>query len=251
MAVFERIYQTLLSESIIAPEQVHIPRHLPSRETILLAHEPEYVDSFLSGSLDSHRIRRIGFGDVTNSQVLIDRTLSEISGTILTAELALDHGIAVNCAGGTHHAFPDAGSGYCILNDIAITAELLLANKKVKRVLVLDLDVHQGDGTAVMFQGRNDVFTLSIHAEANFPARKQASHLDIGLADGTSDDEYLSVVADALTSVIQTFKPDLVLYDAGVDIHADDSLGRLSITDEGLHRRELLVFDTCLAAGRF
>jgi acetoin utilization deacetylase AcuC-like enzyme len=170
---------------------VHQPASLPGRELLCLVHAPEFVDAFCGGELDDQRVRRIGFGEATRSQLLVDRTLAEVAGTILTAELALEHGLACNTAGGTHHAFPDYGSGFCILNDLAVTAELLLRQGRARRVLILDLDVHQGDGTAAIFSGRRDVLTLSVHAAANFPARKQASHLDIGLPDGTGDQQYL------------------------------------------------------------
>lgn len=249
MAVFANIHRHLMAEGTVDPRQVHMAPTLPSKELLCLVHTQEYVDAFCSGTLDDKRVRRIGFGEVTRSQALIDRTLAEVAGTLLTAELALEHGLACNTAGGTHHAFPDFGSGFCILNDLAVTAELLLRQGRASRVLILDLDVHQGDGTAHIFSGRRDVFTLSMHAASNFPARKQASHLDVALPDGTSDDAFCAAVAEALTGVLQTFRPDLVLYDAGVDPHQDDALGRLSLTDEGLRRRELLVLDSCLGAG--
>lgn len=249
MAVFERIAARILHEGIARSEDYHCPTHFPSREQLLTVHSKQYVDHFLSGTLDEHQKRRIGFGNVTSERLLIDRTLAEVAGTLLTAELALEHGLACNTAGGTHHAFPSFGSGFCILNDLAITADLLVKQEKAQRVLILDLDVHQGDGTAACFQGRKDVFTLSVHAESNFPAKKQKSHMDVGLRDGTGDDEYLSRVAEILPGILQEFKPDLVLYDAGVDIHVGDDLGRLSISDEGLERREYLVLDTCLACG--
>ena len=219
-------------------------KHL--RNLLHLVHDSIYTDQFLHGALSDDKMRRIGFGDVTRTEILIHRTVSEVLGTLLTAELALERGLAVNTAGGTHHAYRDFGSGFCILNDLAVTAEYLLSNGRANRILILDLDVHQGDGTAAIFNGRSDIFTLSVHAANNFPARKQSSHLDIPLPDGTSDDEYLSTVAEALNSTLKTFKPDFVLYDAGVDIHADDSLGRLQVSDVGLQRRELLVLDTCL-----
>ncbi|PSC74011.1 histone deacetylase [Micractinium conductrix] len=249
MQVFQRIHDQLLAKGTVDPRQVHTPLALPSRELLCLVHSAEYVDAFLGGSLDEQRLRRIGFGAAAATQTLINRTLAEVAGTLLTAELALEHGLACNTAGGTHHAFRDTGSGFCILNDLAVTAELLLRQGRAQRVLILDLDVHQGDGTAAIFAGRRDVFTLSVHAASNFPARKQASHLDIGLPDGCADDQYLSTVAEALTGVLQTFRPDLVLYDAGVDPHIDDELGRLAVTNEGLRRRELLVLDTCVGSG--
>ncbi|KXZ46890.1 hypothetical protein GPECTOR_39g384 [Gonium pectorale] len=212
-------------------------------------HDPDYLRLFSSCQLDEERVRRIGFGAATRTPVLVRRTKAEVAGTLLTARLALRHGLAVNTAGGTHHAFPAFGSGYCILNDLAVTCEVLLAEGLVRRVLVLDLDVHQGDGTAFIFRDRPDVFTLSVHAQSNFPARKQVSTLDLGLPDGTSDEEYLAAVGQSLPRVLRDFAPDVVLYDAGVDPHVDDALGRLALTDAGLARRERLVLDTCLGFG--
>eukprot|EP00775_Hariotina_reticulata_P004752 gene4752-5002_t len=257
MPVFDRIYQRLLEQGIIHSSvnnlfayglclhvmpigsQVHVPPALPSDGDLALVHCPQYLEAFSSCSLDDVRVRRIGFGPATRTQLLIDRTKAEVAGTLLTAQLALQHGLACNTAGGTHHAFADFGSGFCILNDLAYTAHVLLAQGAVQRVLVVDLDVHQGDGTAAMCSGQPGIFTLSVHAESNFPARKQQSSLDLGLPDGLGDAGYLSAVAE----------PDLVLYDAGVDVHERDGLGRLAVSDAGLLRRELLVLDTCLSAG--
>lgn len=239
----------LLEDGVITQDQVHVPSKLPCHDTLQLVHTAEYVDSFTQGVLEEARMKRIGFGEVSRSPVLIERTLSEVAGTLLTARLALEHGLACNSAGGTHHAFPAAGSGFCILNDLAITAAVLLREAAVQRVLILDLDVHQGDGTAFIFEGEPRVFTMSIHGEGNFPARKQRSDLDVPLPDGTADDEYLRVLGEMLPPVLSCFQPNIVLYDAGVDTHKDDSLGKLALTDEGLLRRELQVLDTCLAAG--
>lgn len=245
MAVFQRIADTIRSTSDL-PCQFHHPPALPTREELLLVHDKDYVDAFLENNLDDVRLRKIGFGEM--NQTLIGRTLAEVAGTRMTATLALRHGLACNTAGGTHHAFPSFGSGYCILNDLAITAELLIQEDGIKKVLIVDVDVHQGDGTAAIFTHRTDVFTFSMHAASNFPARKQQSHLDIALPDGTGDEEYLGTLAVALKSVLSRFKPNIVLYDAGVDVHKDDALGRLSLTDDGILRRELLVLDTCLGA---
>jgi acetoin utilization deacetylase AcuC-like enzyme len=230
----------------IPGSNVYTPKEVLPMEQLTLVHEVGYVKSFLEGTLDPAQTRRIGFGDAINCPKLIGRTQAEVAGTLLTAELALKHGLAVSTAGGTHHAFRAAGSGFCILNDLAVTSEILLQRGQVDRVLILDLDVHQGDGTAAIFQDRRDVFTLSVHAAQNFPSRKQHSHLDIALPDGTEDEAYLKVVSESLAKVLQSFKPSLVLYDAGVDTHKDDELGRLALTDQGIVRRERLVFDTCL-----
>lgn len=249
MQVFGRIYDRLLRQQIIKPTQVHMPEALPTDDQLALVHCPEYLAAFSSCTLDDQRVRRIGFGPATRTQVLVDRTKAEVAGTLLTAQLALTHGLACNTAGGTHHAYADAGSGFCILNDLAYTAAVVLQQGLVERVLILDLDVHQGDGTAAMCAGNPGIFTLSVHAANNFPARKQQSSLDVGLPDGVGDEDYLATVAEVLPEVLSSFQPQLVLYDAGVDVHVDDDLGRLAVTDQGLLRRELLVLDTCLAAG--
>ncbi|GAX76398.1 hypothetical protein CEUSTIGMA_g3843.t1 [Chlamydomonas eustigma] len=284
MAVFGRIHHRLLNQHrLVEQDQVFQPAALPSEPDILLVHDPDYLHAFNTGTLDEARMRRIGFGETTRTPILVERTKAEIAGTLLTARLAIQHGLACNTAGGTHHAYRDQGSGFCILNDLAVTTEVLIQEGKVNKVLILDLDVHQGDGTASMikgsimvmpqgdgtasmikgpcmvlpqgdgtasiFQGRSDVFTLSVHCESNFPARKQKSTLDIGLPDGMQDKEYLATVAEVLPSILTSFRPDLVLYDAGVDIHEADHLGKLQISDEGLLRRELLVLDTCLSFG--
>lgn len=246
MGVFEKIFTTLLGKGLISDAQTYQPESIASKELVQLVHCKDYVARFLNGELDPERLRRIGFGPVTNSQTLIDRTLAECSGTLLTAEMALKYGLAVNTAGGTHHAFPEYGSGFCILNDLAVTSEYLLAGGMVKRVLIVDLDVHQGDGTAAIFEDNSSVFTFSMHAAKNFPARKQKSNLDVALEDGTSDDAYMAILSHHLPRILNDFKPDIVLYDAGVDVHQEDALGRLALTDDGISRRDFAVLDTCL-----
>jgi acetoin utilization deacetylase AcuC-like enzyme len=165
---------------------------------------------------------------------------------LLAARLALEHGIACNTAGGSHHAQADTGAGFCVFNDVAVAARRLLAEGKVGQVLVVDLDVHQGDGTARIFENDASVFTFSMHAEKNFPARKAASDLDIDLADGTGDEAYLGKLEEILPDLLARVAPDLVFFNAGVDPHADDKLGRLSLSDEGLARREAFVLGSCL-----
>ncbi|GBF94126.1 histone deacetylase [Raphidocelis subcapitata] len=249
MQVFDAIHARLLRLGMVLPSQVAVPQRLPSDAELAVVHDPEYVAAFSSCSLDDARIRRIGFREATSTPLLVERTKAEVAGTLLTAELALARGLACNTAGGTHHAHRDYGSGYCILNDLSFAAHELLRRGAVARVLILDLDVHQGDGTATICAGNPAIFTLSVHCESNFPARKARSTLDVGLPDGAGDEPYLRAVSDALPGALEDFRPDLVLYDAGVDVHAADALGRLCVTDAGLLRRELLVLDTCLGAG--
>ena len=245
MGKFGQIYQTLLREEVIEVEQVHQPEIIP-RAWIEAIHQPDYVEAYLTGQLDRKAQRRIG---LPWSKALVTRTWTAISGTFLTAQLALEYGLACNTAGGTHHAFPDFGSGFCIFNDLAITARALQNLGLVKKILIVDLDVHQGDGTAAIFRNDPTVFTFSVHCGINFPFRKQESDLDIPLAEGVADDEYLQVLADHLPGLLSQVKPDLILYDAGVDPHQDDRLGKLALSDEGLYRRDKYVIEICLQAG--
>jgi acetoin utilization deacetylase AcuC-like enzyme len=203
---------------------------------------PQYVQQLLDGTLDVKAMRRIGF---PWSEQLIQRSLTAVGGTILTAELALKHGKALNLTGGYHHAFANYGSGFCLFNDLYLAALTMLQNADIDKVLIFDCDVHQGDGTAKLAENNKQIYTVSIHGEKNFPYRKQHSNLDFNLPKGTQDTEYLETVDCALHLAINTFQPDAVIYDAGVDIHIDDNLGHLSISTEGVYQRDRLVFETC------
>ncbi|MBE9129018.1 MULTISPECIES: histone deacetylase [unclassified Coleofasciculus] len=243
MPKFGKLYELLLTDSIATPEQFHIPNP-PSTEWIELVHTPDYIQCYRQGTLKPKAQRRIG---LPWSTALVNRTCTAVGGTILTAQLALTHGLACNTAGGTHHAFPSYGSGFCIFNDLAITARVLQQLGLVQKILILDLDVHQGDGTAFIFQNEPKVFTFSMHCEANFPGTKQKSDLDIPLPVGMDDDAYLQTLAKYLPDILSEFQPDLVLYDAGVDPHASDRFGKLALTDTGIYRREMQVLSTCIA----
>ncbi|GFE74969.1 histone deacetylase [Novosphingobium sp. TCA1] len=219
------------------PMKVHAPEVMP-REWLEAVHDPAYVDEVINCSVPAAKERRIGFA--------IDERISRRSqlspgGTWLAAKLALQHGYAANSAGGSHHALADTGAGYCVFNDLALAANRLIEEGDVSRILILDLDVHQGDGTAALTAGRSDIFTLSIHAEKNFPTRKARSSLDVGLPDGTDDAGYLDALVGSLSMVLDHFLPELILLQAGVDAHRDDKLGRLSLTDEGLTNRDRFV----------
>ena len=198
-----------------------------------------YVDALTTGALDKKAMRRIGF---PWSQQLIERTRTAVAGTCLTASLALEHGKALNLTGGYHHAFADFGSGFCLFNDLYLAAKNMQQNPTVDNVLIIDLDVHQGDGTAKLAEDDRDIFTLSIHGEKNFPYRKQHSDIDIGLAKGTEDDEYLTTLEQALTLANRQFQPDAIIYDAGVDVHVNDDLGHLHISTQGVYERDKTVF---------
>jgi acetoin utilization deacetylase AcuC-like enzyme len=245
MPKFKLLYDLLLQEGIATPEYSYTPE-MPAKDIIELVHTPEYVEAYCQGVLDDKAQRRIG---LPWSQGLVTRTCTAVGGTILTAKLALEYGIACNTAGGTHHAFPSYGSGFCIFNDLAIASRVLQKLGMVKQILIVDLDVHQGDGTAYIFAKEPTVFTFSMHCEANFPAKKQQSDLDVSLPEGLDDDGYLQILAQYLPDLLSQIKPDLVLYDAGVDTHLGDHLGKLCLTDTGIYRREMQVLSTCAAGG--
>ncbi len=221
----------------------HTPEPMP-RHWLEAVHDPDYVAEVLEARVPPHKTRRIGF-PVTPE--VAARAQAVPGGTWLAARLALEHGFAANTAGGSHHALADTGAGYCVFNDLAVAAVRLIEDGTVDRIAIVDCDVHQGDGTAALLAGRPEVATYSIHAEKNFPARKARSTLDVPLADGIGDDGYCAVLEETLAPFLTEHRPDLILYQAGVDPFAGDRLGRLALTLEGLRRRERLVMR--LAAG--
>jgi acetoin utilization deacetylase AcuC-like enzyme len=245
MPKFKLLHELLLKDGIITPESTHTP-DIAHDDILQLVHTKNYVENFCNGTLEPKKQRRIG---LPWSEGLIKRTCTAVGGTLLTVKLALQQGICFNTAGGTHHAFPDYGSGFCIFNDLAIASRYLLQEGLVKKILIVDLDVHQGDGTAFIFAQDDRVFTFSMHCEANFPYRKQNSDIDVALPIGLDDDGYLQILASYLPDLLTQVKPDIVLYDAGVDTHVSDRLGKLSLTDTGIYRREMQVISTCLAYG--
>ena len=220
-----------------AAYEVHQPGIMP-RAWIEAVHDPAYVDEVLWSAVPADKERRIGF---PVSPRVSRRSQLSPGGTWMAARLAIERGFAANSAGGSHHALADTGAGYCVFNDLAIAANRLIAEGTVTRVLILDLDVHQGDGTAALTEGREDIFTLSIHAEKNFPVRKGRSTLDVGLPDGTGDADYLAVLTDVLPRALDAFRPGLILFQAGVDADKEDKLGRLALTDAGLEARDRFV----------
>ena len=238
---FQRLAEILTAEGL-APNGFHTPE--PASEAMICAaHDPAYVRQVLGFALPKEMQRRIG---LPMTEEIVRRSRAVCGGTLLAARLALEHGVACNTAGGSHHAGPDFGSGYCIFNDVAIAAKALLAEDAVGQILVVDLDVHQGDGTALIFADEPRVFTFSMHAEKNFPARKAVSDLDIGLDDKLEDDAYLAILRERLPQLLDRVQPDLVFYVAGVDPHRDDRLGRLSLSDEGLTARDRFVIESCV-----
>jgi acetoin utilization deacetylase AcuC-like enzyme len=245
MPKFGKVYQQLVRGGLATLDQFHCPEKA-TRADVLLAHTPAYVDGYLHGTLDAKAMRRIG---LPWSPQLVHRTFTAVGGTLLTVQLAFDHGLAASTAGGTHHAFADYGSGFCILNDLAIAARWAQSQLNVDRVLIVDCDVHQGDGTAAIFADDPTVYTLSLHCESNFPFRKQTSDLDVALPAGLQDADYLHTLAASLDQALAEFRPNLVLYDAGVDPHHADKLGKLALTDAGLYGRDHYVIQTCLQQG--
>ena len=206
------------------------------------AHCPQYVSAMVNGTLESKALRRMG---LPWSEGLMKRTCIAPMGTLMTAQLALQHGLACHLAGGTHHAHYDFGSGFCIFNDQAFAVQQLLARGAVETVLLFDCDVHQGDGTAAMLAQEPRAFTCSIHCEKNFPVRKMHSDLDVGLPPGMTDGDYLDVVFHTLERLLDQLQPDLVFYDAGVDIYAQDPLGRLAVSEQGIADRDRGVIERC------
>lgn len=245
MAKFGLLYEVAVRDGIAIPGQFHAAPVAPPA-WIELAHDPAFVDAYCTGAIDPRAMRRIGF---PWSPDLANRTRTALGGTVLAAELALEHGIACNLAGGTHHAHRDFGAGFCIFNDLGVAPLVLQGAGRIRTALIVDLDVHQGDGTAQIFAGDPSVFTFSMHCARNFPFRKCVSDLDIELGEGTEDEAYLRTLAGVLPDLLAQVKPDIVFYDAGVDPHRDDRLGKLALSDAGLHRRDRFVLEECVRRG--
>jgi len=281
MKKFERTAHALLTTTSKTVTNSNLPRPLvrsmddffrppgfseiPIQEWLELVNkDTDYGRRFLQRELTREEARIIGFREETHRPELIERTVLEVAGTVLTAQLALKHGIAANVAGGTHHAHPTGGAGYTILNDLAITANLLTMSATeskqrnmdpsscVERVLVVDCDVHQGDGTAqysTLWKDDGRLFTLSMHCESNYPFQKHNSTYDVGLPDHCDDHEYLVALEESVNRAIHEVNPDLVIYDAGVDVYKHDTLGRLDLTEEGIRKRDRWVLDRCVSSG--
>jgi len=233
------VVRGLALDGFIAPQPA-------SRDQLIGAHDADYVDAVLSLRLCAQAQRRIG---LPLTAAVMARSVRAVGGTILAADLALAHGLAVNAAGGSHHAGRDGGAGFCVFNDVAVASCDLLARSAIRQALVIDLDVHQGDGTATIFADDPRVFTLSVHGETNFPTRKAVSDLDIGLPRGTGSEAYLAALKSALATAFARCAPDLVFFNAGIDPHMDDALGHLSLSDAGLAARDKMVFDAVAARG--
>lgn len=239
MAKYRLLYETLVRRGWATRSNLYRPAPC-RRETLCLAHCPTYVDRFLRDELSAAELKPLG---LAWSEPLVRRTLTAVSGTLLTCELALRQGLACHLAGGTHHAFADHGRGFCVFNDIAVAARQLVARRGVARVLILDCDVHQGDGTAAILADEPRCFTCSIHGAENYPFEKQRSDLDVALPSGTGDAEYLAVLESTLATLDALPPPELLIYDAGSDVHVEDRLGRLALSNEGIRRRDRRVLE--------
>ena len=241
MAKYELLPQQLVLEGTCYKEQFFAPTRMAD-SLITRTHCQNYYKQLKGLSLPKKEARRIGFPLSTE---LIERECVIAQGTLEGCTFALDNGIAFNIAGGTHHAFYDRGEAFCLLNDQAIAANYLLDNKLAQRILIIDLDVHQGNGTAALFQNNPAVFTFSVHGKANYPFQKERSDLDIPLADNTQDRAYLSMLEETLLNLVNDFQPDFVFYLSGVDVLHEDKLGRLSLTLEGAKKRDEMVLSAC------
>lgn len=241
MIKYELIPEQLIYEGTVTEDQFFHPDPLTD-EQILLTHTSEFLDKLKNQTLSAKEIRAIGF---PMTPLLVQRGRHIAKGTLLCAQYAMNHGVAINVAGGTHHSFADHGEGFCIYNDIALSAHNLLAEGLIKKVLVVDLDVHQGNGTAKIFEGDDRVFTWSVHGEKNYPTRKEKSDLDTPLPDKTEDQLYLKTIREILPQLIDKVEPDIVFYLSGVDILESDKLGRLSVTLSGCKERDRIVLETC------
>lgn len=241
MVKYELLPEQLLYEGTVTEANFFQPEAL-AEEVILWTHEEEYWTKLKEQRLSPKEIRAIGF---PMTERLVQRGRHIANGTVQAALYAQEHGVAMNIAGGTHHSFSYKGEGFCVLNDIAIASNYLLHEGKAKKILIVDLDVHQGNGTAQIFQNEERVFTFSMHGAKNYPARKERSSLDIGLPDGMTDEPYLRILRDTLPALIDSAEPDFIFYLSGVDVLETDKLGRLSLSLEGCKERDRIVLETC------
>jgi len=244
MAKYSRLRERILTNGLVSPEDLH-EAPLATIADLLLVHTPEYVDAVVSGTVPHEIQRRIGF---PWSAQMVERSRRSVGATIAASHAALEDGVAANLAGGTHHAFADRGEGFCVFNDVAVAARVLQRHQLARRIAIVDLDVHQGNGTAAIFSGDASVFTFSMHGDKNFPFKKEVSDLDVPLADGTGDDEYLTLLRSNLQDVLNRHQPDFVFYLAGADPFEGDRLGRIKMTIDGLRRRDEIVMEACTKA---
>lgn len=245
MQKYALLRERVMAARLVPEREFRVP-HAASDEDLERAHSADYVRRVTAGRLSEREIRAIGF---PWSPALVHRSRRSVGGTIAACRSACTDGIAVSLAGGTHHAFSDRGQSFCIFNDSAVAAHAMLAEHRAERIMIIDCDVHQGDGTAAIFANEPKVFTFSIHGSRNFPVNKQQSDLDVGLADGTGDQAYLAALDSGMTHAFTRMLPSLVIYLAGADPYEDDRYGRLALSKAGLARRDALVLDRCRKVG--
>ena len=241
MIKYELIPEQLVRESTCSENNFYNPEKADD-DIVLLTHQNEYFERFKSLDLSKKEIREIGF---PLSKELVDRELQIADGTIKGVHYSIEHGISMNIAGGTHHAFYDRGEAFCMLNDQAIAANYLINEGLSKRILIIDLDVHQGNGTASLFRSNHNVFTLSFHGKKNYPFRKEKSDLDIEFDDNTNDEKYLKILKETIPKIMDEFNPDFIFYLSGVDVLENDKLGRLSLTINGCKERDRFILELC------
>ena len=242
MSKYRRLRERVLEESVVARSDLMVPEPAPW-ETLRLAHDAAYVEAVANGTLSREAQRRIGF---PWSPAMVERSRRSVGATLAAAaEVIGGERVSANLAGGTHHAFRDRGEGYCVFNDVAVAALVLLRDGHIRRAAVVDCDVHQGNGTAAIFRDDARVYTMSLHGANNFPFRKETGDLDVTFDDGTGDDDYLAALAAHLPRVLDRTTPDLVFYLAGADPYEGDRLGRLKLTTDGLRERDRYVFEQC------
>ena len=241
MIKYELIPEQLIRENTCVDENFFSPGKIDSK-IVLKTHQKEYFNRFTSLQLSKKEIREIGF---PLSQELVDRELQIAQGTVSGINYSLKNGISMNIAGGTHHAFYDRGEAFCMLNDQAIAANYIIQEGLFKKILIIDLDVHQGNGTASLFNSNPNVYTLSFHGKKNYPFRKEKSDLDVEFDDNTNDNEYLKVLKETIPKVIDQFEPEFIFYLSGVDVLQNDKLGRLSLTLNGCKERDKFILQTC------
>lgn len=245
MVKYALLREGALAAGLVTAATLHEPTRI-DRADLLRVHTPEYVDGVEHGTLDAAHQRRIG---LPWSEAFVERAFRVVRGTVEASAHAVTHGIAMNLAGGTHHAFPDRGEGFCVFNDVAIAIRRLQSDGRIRRACIIDLDVHQGNGTNAVFAGDDSVYTFNMHGAKNFPFHKVNGSRDEALDDGIGDAEYLARLRRALPDVLQAARADLVIYLAGADPHEGDRLGRLKLSFEGLAQRDDLVLRTCREVG--
>jgi acetoin utilization deacetylase AcuC-like enzyme len=245
MAKYSRLRERIIAEGIVRPEDLHEAPEATVEE-LALAHDPGYIQAVLTGTVPPEIQRRIGF---PWSPGMVERSRRSVGATIAAAGTALKEGVSANLAGGTHHSFRDKGEGFCVFNDVAVGCRVLQRDRLAARIAIVDLDVHQGNGTASIFAGDDSVFTFSMHGEKNFPFKKETSDLDVALPDGTTDDHYLDLLRQHLHHVLNHYQPEFVFYLAGADPYEGDRLGRLKLTISGLRTRDEIVLHACSSAG--